>query len=89
MMADIALSPAAAEEAIVRTAETAVQSIGKARAAIQRVIYGQDTVVDLALITILAGGHGLLVGVPGLAKTKLVETLTFQPRIIMGWAILR
>jgi MoxR-like ATPase len=32
-------------------------------------------VVDGALITLLSGGHGLLVGVPGLAKTKLVETL--------------
>jgi MoxR-like ATPase len=39
------------------------------------VIFGQEQVVDLALVTILAGGHGLLVGVPGLAKTKLVETL--------------
>ncbi len=38
-------------------------------------IFGQEEVVDLALVTILAGGHGLLVGLPGLAKTKLVETL--------------
>jgi len=39
------------------------------------VIYGQESVVERVLITILAGGHGLLIGVPGLAKTKLVETL--------------
>jgi MoxR-like ATPase len=39
------------------------------------VIFGQEAVVDGALITLLSGGHGLLVGVPGLAKTKLVETL--------------
>ena len=38
-------------------------------------IFGQEEVVDGALITLLSGGHGLLVGVPGLAKTKLVETL--------------
>ncbi|HEX8434611.1 MoxR family ATPase, partial [Archangium sp.] len=49
--------------------------IGRARDAIHSVIFGQEDVVDLTLITILACGHGLLVGVPGLAKTKLVETL--------------
>ena len=36
---------------------------------------GQARVVDLSLTVLLAGGHGLLIGVPGLAKTKLVETL--------------
>jgi MoxR-like ATPase len=39
------------------------------------VIFGQDRVIDLALITVLSGGHALLIGVPGLAKTSLVETL--------------
>jgi MoxR-like ATPase len=39
------------------------------------VIFGQREVVDQALITLLAGGHALLIGVPGLAKTRLVETL--------------
>ncbi len=39
------------------------------------VIFGQDAVIDQTLITLLAGGHGLLIGVPGLAKTRLVETL--------------
>jgi len=47
----------------------------KAREAISAVIFGQDAVVDHVLITLLCGGHGLLVGVPGLAKTRLVETL--------------
>ena len=46
-----------------------------ARAAIGQVIFGQETVVEQALITILVGRPRLLVGVPGLAKTKLVETL--------------
>jgi MoxR-like ATPase len=45
------------------------------RTQIGRVIFGQQSVVELTLITILAGGHALLVGVPGLAKTRLVETL--------------
>jgi MoxR-like ATPase len=38
-------------------------------------IFGQDKVIELALITLLSGGHALLIGVPGLAKTSLVETL--------------
>jgi MoxR-like ATPase len=41
------------------------------RQEIGRVIFGQERVVDETLITILAGGHVLLVGVPGLAKTLL------------------
>ncbi|HEY9556385.1 MAG TPA: AAA family ATPase, partial [Acidimicrobiales bacterium] len=45
------------------------------RQSIGRVIFGQQAVVDQTLITLLAGGHGLLIGVPGLAKTRLVETL--------------
>ncbi|HUI16664.1 MAG TPA: MoxR family ATPase [Alphaproteobacteria bacterium] len=40
-----------------------------------QVIFGQQQVIDQTLITLLAGGHALLVGVPGLAKTRLVETL--------------
>ena len=38
-------------------------------------IFGQDRVIELALITLMSGGHALLIGVPGLAKTSLVETL--------------
>jgi|TARA_R110002072_G_scaffold517_25_gene3241 MoxR-like ATPase len=45
------------------------------RAAIGEVIFGQKEVVDQTLITLLGGGHALLIGVPGLAKTRLVETL--------------
>ncbi|SDB47533.1 AAA family ATPase [Bauldia litoralis] len=60
---------------ILAETEAAVAKIRSAREAIGKVIYGQETVVDRTLITILAGGHGLLIGVPGLAKTKLVETL--------------
>ena len=60
---------------IVAEVEAAVARIRGARSAIAKVIYGQEVVVDRALITILAGGHGLLIGVPGLAKTKLVETI--------------
>jgi MoxR-like ATPase len=62
-------------EAILADTDAAVARIKEARAAIGHVIFGQETVVERSLVTILAGGHGLLVGVPGLAKTKLVETL--------------
>ena len=68
-------APTFLDEAIVRNAEATLETVGRARDAIQAVIFGQEKVVNLALVTILAGGHGLLVGVPGLAKTKLVETL--------------
>ncbi|GAA0775364.1 MoxR family ATPase [Roseibium denhamense] len=61
--------------AVAESAERAVNRIHDAKAEISRIIFGQETVVEQSLITILAGGHGLLVGVPGLAKTKLVETL--------------
>ena len=40
-----------------------------------RIIFGQSHVIDQSLITLLAGGHALVIGVPGLAKTRLVETL--------------
>lgn len=63
------------EAAIAEKAEKAVARVTQAKADIAKIIFGQETVVEQTLVTILAGGHGLLVGVPGLAKTKLVETL--------------
>ena len=63
------------EDMIVRAAETTATHIAAAKAAIGAVIFGQERVVEEALITVLSGGHGMLVGVPGLAKTKLVETM--------------
>lgn len=43
---------------------------------IRKVIVGQEETVDQLLITFLAGGHGLLEGVPGLAKTLMIRTLS-------------
>ena len=63
------------EDMIVRAAESTAAHARTAKAAIGTVIFGQDKVVEQALITILSGGHALLLGVPGLAKTKLVETM--------------
>src|SRR5713101_4471841 len=51
------------------------QRLALVRERIGRVIFGQQETIDQALITLLAGGHVLLIGVPGLAKTRLVETL--------------
>jgi MoxR-like ATPase len=63
------------EDMIVRAAESSAGHVRAAKAAIGTVIFGQDKVIDQALVTILSGGHALLLGVPGLAKTKLVETM--------------
>ena len=63
------------EEEIIRQAEAALADIARVRETVGRVIFGQESVVEQSLIAILGSGHGLLVGVPGLAKTKLVDTL--------------
>jgi MoxR-like ATPase len=68
-------SPEKLEDMIVRAAESTAAHAQAAKAAIGAVIFGQDKVVEQALITVLSGGHALLVGVPGLAKTKLVDTM--------------
>ncbi|WP_111732309.1 AAA family ATPase [Roseovarius amoyensis] len=52
------------------------QKLAAARASITRRFIGQEQVVDLALTALLCGGHGLLIGLPGLGKTRLVETLS-------------
>jgi len=59
---------------IVKEADAAVQLLAQVRAEIGKVVFGQERVVELVIATILAGGHALLIGAPGLAKTKLVET---------------
>jgi MoxR-like ATPase len=63
------------EDMIVRAAESTAAHVRAAKAAIGTVIFGQEKVVEQAIVTILSGGHALLLGVPGLAKTKLVDTL--------------
>jgi MoxR-like ATPase len=63
------------EKAIVAAAERALADIAAVRAEVAKVIFGQERVVENTLLAVLSGGHALLVGVPGLAKTKLVATL--------------
>ncbi|MEL4070309.1 MoxR family ATPase [Ochrobactrum sp. GPK 3] len=62
-------------EQIVAEAERALADIARIKEGVGTVIFGQESVIERTLVAILAGGHALLVGVPGLAKTKLVETL--------------
>jgi len=52
-----------------------ITTLDEIRTEIKKVIIGQDEAIDLALATILTGGHALIEGVPGVAKTLLVRTL--------------
>jgi MoxR-like ATPase len=63
------------EREIEARAERALDLLASARKAIGGVVFGQELVVEEALVTLLSGGHALFVGAPGLAKTLLVETL--------------
>jgi MoxR-like ATPase len=63
------------ESQLVDRIEEVGAKINRVRETTASAIFGQDRVIDLALITLLSGGHALLIGVPGLAKTSLVETL--------------
>lgn len=61
--------------AFIKEVEALADSLTEVREGVAKVIFGQQEVVDQTLVTVLAGGHALLIGVPGLAKTRLVETL--------------
>jgi MoxR-like ATPase len=69
------------EEQDVRQAGELVQARAAIREQIARVIVGQDLVVDELLTSLFTGGHCLLIGVPGLAKTLLVSTLAQAVRL--------
>ena len=56
--------------------EALEEKLAQARTSITRRFIGQERVVDLSLSALLCGGHGLLIGLPGLGKTRLVETLS-------------
>jgi MoxR-like ATPase len=72
----VMIKEAAISEAdMIAEAERALADISRVREGVGRVIFGQESVVERTLVALFSGGHALLVGVPGLAKTKLVETL--------------
>ncbi|MFV0360650.1 AAA family ATPase [Tropicimonas sp.] len=60
---------------LVGEIEALGDKLAGARASIGCRFIGQERVVDLSLSALLCGGHGLLIGLPGLGKTRLVETL--------------
>lgn len=62
-------------ETLIPAIEALGEKLQAARAGIRPRFIGQEKVVDLALTALLSGGHALLVGLPGLGKTRLVETL--------------
>ncbi|WP_130286341.1 AAA family ATPase [Aquimarina brevivitae] len=53
-----------------------VQKHGELKSEIAKVIIGQENVIDQILLSIFSGGHALLIGVPGLAKTLMVNTIS-------------
>mgnify|MGYP002628098402 CR=1 FL=1 len=63
-------------DTLVTQIEELSTKLDQARSMIRQIFIGQDRVVDLVLTTLLCGGHGILVGLPGLGKTRLVEALS-------------
>ncbi len=59
----------------IRLAEELVERYQRTRSELGKLIVGQDSVVEQVLMTILAGGNSLIVGVPGLAKTLLIHSI--------------
>ena len=74
-MTDAPAQGSEAHDDLLAEIEALGATLARARGQIGRRVIGQETVVDLALNALLSGGHALLVGAPGLAKTRLVETL--------------
>src|SRR4051812_35594099 len=63
-------------KAVEQSVEKIIQKLHALKQEIRKVIVGQDETIDQLLITFLAGGHALLEGVPGLAKTLMIRTLS-------------
>ncbi len=61
---------------LVTEIEALGHKLADAKGSITKRFIGQERVVDLVLSTVLCGGHGLLIGLPGLGKTRLVDTLS-------------
>jgi len=64
------------DETLVAEIEALGGKLAEAKTSISRRFIGQPRVIDLVLSAILCGGHGLLIGLPGLGKTRLVGTLS-------------
>lgn len=60
----------------IQSIENLLQSCENIKKELSKVIVGQQTVIEKLLITIFSGGHAVLIGVPGLAKTLLVNSIS-------------
>jgi len=69
-------SPQQTDDQLVNDIESLGTKLALARGSIAKRFIGQDAVVDLTLTSLLCGGHALLIGLPGLGKTMLVDTLS-------------
>ena len=72
-MSDAMPTPIEPAQDLVARIDDLGQKLVSVRECIGRIIFGQQQVIDQTLITLLSGGHALVIGVPGLAKTRLVE----------------
>lgn len=59
---------------IITDTDAVIAALGDVKTEIGKAVFGQEHVIELVLSAVLAGGHALLVGAPGLAKTRLVES---------------
>lgn len=64
-----------AKDELIKSVEALGTQLAAARVETAKRIIGQDRVIELALTALLSGGHALVIGVPGLGKTRLVQTL--------------
>lgn len=69
-----AVAPAAADGLVARI-ERANAALADAKRHVEGLVFGQGGVIDHAIITLLSGGHALIIGLPGLAKTRLAHAL--------------
>ena len=69
------LAAVAQNDDFVAQIEAANDAVARARTHMAELVFGQPHVVDHAIITLLAGGHALVIGLPGLAKTRLARSL--------------
>ena len=63
------------EQPAVELAEQVAQGRGRILTELRKVIVGQDAIIDQVLMALFTGGHCLITGVPGLAKTLLIKTV--------------
>ncbi len=68
-------STSMSEDEITKEIAWALQAVDRVRCEVHKVIVGQDQVLEEVLLTMVCGGHAVVEGVPGLAKTLLISTL--------------